>query len=102
MNANSQNHNQTTASATASNAQTYGTEVQKSHTRSALGSTIKNFESDIEQAINTICRRFGENAQIHDISEEGKGIDIIFKDCFGNWREYWKPANAPHYLLYKL
>lgn len=99
MNANSQNHNQTTASATASNAQTYGTEVQKSHTRSALGSTIEN---QVEQAIRTICRLFGENAQIHDMSEEGKGIDIIFKDCFGNWREYWKPANAPHYLLYKL
>ena len=84
--------------ATAANANLFNEEnkVQKAHTRSTFGSTIKNA---VQNALKYIEINYGGKAL--EISADEKGIDIIFSDYQNKIKELFS-ANFQTYAIYNL
>lgn len=84
--------------ATAATASLYneGNKAQKAHTRSTLGSTIKNA---VQRAIDYITKNYG--GRILDVCTDEKSIDIIFTDYQNNMKELYT-ANFQTYAIYNL
>ena len=91
-----QNLNLFTATAATSNLANEGNKAQKAHTRSALGSTIKNA---VQNALTYIEINYGGKAL--EISADEKGIDIIFSDYQNKIKELFS-ANFQTYAIYNL
>jgi formylmethanofuran dehydrogenase subunit A len=85
--------------ATAANANLFNEEnkVQKAHTRSTLGSTIK---MNVMQAMKTIERQFGK-CFFEMVDEDEKSIDIIFRDINNRYREFYT-CNRQTYVIYNI
>ena len=84
--------------ATAANANLFkeGNKAQKAHTRSTLGSTIKNA---VQKALRYIELNHGGKAL--EISADEKGIDTIFTDYQNKIKELFS-ANFETYAIYNL
>ena len=84
--------------ATAANANLFNEEnkAQKAHTRSTLGSTIKNA---VQKALRYIDLNHGGKAL--EISADEKGIDTIFTDYQNKIKELFS-ANFETYAIYNL
>lgn len=84
--------------ATAANANLFNEEnkAKKAHTRSTLGSTIKNA---VQNAIDYITKNYG--GSILNVSTDEKSLDIIFTDYQNNMKELFS-ANFQTYAIYNL